>query len=240
MARVHQLLPAPGEVDLFTAYSQPHPGVRVNFVSSADGAATLDGRSDGLSGPADKRLFRVLRAVCDVVLVGAGTARIEKYGPVRPPAGHQRWRQEQGMPRVPPLAVASASLALDPDSSLFTDAIVRPLVLTGPDAPADRVRRLSTVADVLIGDGIAPWLAQLADRGLTRVLCEGGPRLFGSLLTAGHVDELCLTLSPILSRQAAVSIAEPAIQAPPAPLRLVHVLEEDGFLFLRYAADQGS
>ncbi len=233
---MRQLLPSADVVDPFVAYAQRHPGVRVNFASSVDGAATVDGRSDGLSSPADKQLFRVLRALCDVVMVGAGTARIEKYGPVRPPAEHRQWRLEHGMPPVPPLAVVSASLALDTAGPFFAEAAVRPLVLTGPDAPPDRVRVLSAVADVLVGDTVTSWLAQLADRGLARVLCEGGPRLFGSLLTAGHVDELCLTLSPILSRQAAISIAEPQVQSRPTPLHLVHVLTEDGFLFLRYAS----
>jgi riboflavin biosynthesis pyrimidine reductase len=193
---VQQLLPASGDADLFRAYAAPDPGVRVNFVTSLDGAATVDGRSDGLSSPADKTLFRLLRALSDVVLVGAGTARIEKYGPIRLAAEHQSWRADQGMPEVPPLAVVSASMDLDPDSTMFTEAVARPLILTGDDAPADRRERLLQVADVLPGDSVGTWLRLLAERGLTRVLCEGGPRLFGTLLGAGPVDELCLTLSP--------------------------------------------
>lgn len=233
---MHQLLPAPDEADLFSAYAQPGPGVRVNFVASIDGAATLDGRSGGLSSPADKRVFRVLRALADVVLVGAGTARIEKYGPVRLAPELRSWRQDHGLTAVLPLAVVSASLDLDPGSALFTETVARPLILTGEDAPADRRARLSEVADVLAGDSAAAWLRLLADRGLTRVLCEGGPRLFGTLLDEGLVDELCLTLSPLMTGQVAPHIAEQMTPAAPRRFDLEHVLEEDGFLFLRYAA----
>lgn len=225
-----------GDVDLFNVYAHPDPGVRVNFVASIDGAATLDGRSDGLSSPADKMLFRVLRALADVVLVGAGTARIEKYGPLRLPADLQGWREAHGIPAVPPLAVVSASLNLDPGSALFTEAVARPLILTRDDAPADRRARLSEVADILTGDSADTWLRQLADRGLARVLCEGGPRLFGTLIDEGLVDELCLTLSPLMAGQGAPHIAESMAPAAPRRFDLLHVLEEDGFLFLRYAA----
>jgi len=232
---VRQLQPVAGEVDLFSAYAQPDPGVRVNFVASVDGAATLDGRSEGLSGPADKKLFRVLRALSDVVLVGAGTVRKEKYGPVRLATEHRSWRQARGLPPVPTLAVVSASLDLDPGSTLFAEAGARPLILTRDDAPSDRRAELSQVADILSGDSVHAWLRLLADRGLTRVLCEGGPRLLGALVVEGHVDELCLTVSPSMVGQVAPRIAESAVQAAQRHCNLLHVLEEDGYLFLRYA-----
>jgi riboflavin biosynthesis pyrimidine reductase len=236
---MRQLLPVGGEVDLFTAYTQPAPGVRANFVASADGAATLDDRSAGLSGPADKRVFRVLRAVSDVVLVGAGTARAEGYGPVRVPPEHQEWRRAQGLPPAPALAVVSRSLDLDPSTPMFTAATARPLVLTGEEAPARRQQALSAVAEVITGDTAAAWIARLAERGLTHVLCEGGPRLFASLLAEDLVDELCLTVAPILARQHALSIVDQAGGATPLSLELAHVLEEDGFLFLRYTIRPG-
>ncbi len=230
---MRQLIPADRDVDLLTAYAQPAPGIRVNFVSSADGAATVDGRSAGLSGEADKSVFRVLRAISDVVLVGAGTVRTEGYGPVRLPPELQGWRQAQGLPPEPPLAVVSGSLDLDPGSRVLADATVRPIVLTGPDA-SERRQSLSAVADVIVGDSPAAWVGQLTERGLTRILCEGGPRLFGSLLSESLVDELCLTVAPLLARQQAPAIAEQAGGERPLPLVLVHVLSADGFLFLRY------
>lgn len=236
---MRQLQPSGESVDLFAAYAQSRPGVRVNFVAALDGAAALDGRSAGLSSAADKRVFRVLRAMADVVLVGAGTARIEGYGPVRLPAAHREWRLAHGMPPVPPLAVVSRSLALDPGSLLFTEAGVRPLILSDSDAPAAARQALAAVADIITGDSAADWLARLAERGLTRVLCEGGPTLFGSLLAEDLVQELCLTLSPTLTRQPSPGIVGERADQGPLGLELVHVLEEDGFLFLRYAVRHG-
>lgn len=233
---MRQLLPATDEADLFSAYAQPGPGVRVNFVASIDGAATLDGRSGGLSSQADKRVFRLLRTLADVVLVGAGTARVEKYGPVRLAPELQSWRQDHGLAPVPPLAVVSASLDLDPGSALFTEAVARPLILTRDDAPSDRRAGLSKVADVLTADSTSAWLRLLADRGLSRVLCEGGPRLFGTLLDDGLVDELCLTVAPVMAGQGAPRIAEQMVPAGPRRFGLLHVLEEDGFVFLRYTS----
>ncbi len=236
---MRQLQPSGDGVDLFAAYAQPRPGVRVNFVAAADGAATLDGRSEGLSSPADKLVFRVLRAMADVVLVGAGTARIEGYGPVRLPADHREWRLAHSMPPVPPLAVVSRSLALDPASRMFAEADVRPLILTCTDAPAAARQALAAVADIVTGDSPADWLARLSERGLTHLLCEGGPTLFGSLLDQDLVDELCLTLSPMLTRQHSPGIVEERGDQRPLRLDLLHVLEEDDYLFLRYAVRHG-
>jgi len=236
---MRQLQPGDEGVDLFAAYAQAGPGVRVNFVSALDGAATLDGRSGGLSGTADKLVFRVLRALADIVVVGAGTARTEGYGPVQLTDEHRRWRLANGMPPLPRLALVSRSLALDPAGRLFTEPDARPLILTGPDAPEPARQALAAVADIITGDDAAAWLAELADRGLTRVLCEGGPTLFGSLLAEDLVDELCLTLSPVLVRQQSPGITAHATGGEPLRLDLVHVLEEDGYLFLRYSVRRG-
>lgn len=231
---MHQLLPTATEVDLFTAYAQPEPGVRVNFVTSTDGAATLDGRSAGLSGPADRAVFHVLRAIADVVMVGAGTARVEGYGPVRPAPEHLAWRRAQGLAPVPPVAIVSGSLALDPASAMFTAAVARPIILTGPAPPADRLAVLEPLADVVRGHSAGDWLRALIARGLSRVLCEGGPRLFSSLLAGDHVDELCLTVAPLLAGPAELRMSAPEARAPTRGLDLVHVLADEGFLFLRY------
>jgi len=234
---LRQLTPKAIELDLFGLYAHSPATVRVNFVSSANGTATVDGRSAGLSGPGDRRLLQVLRALADVVVVGAGTVRAEGYGSVRPPGALQEWRRAHGMPPGPQLAVVSGSLALDPDSEVFSSTPVRPIILTGAHPPAARVDALSVVAEVVAADSPGRWLALLAERGMTRVLCEGGARLFGSLLAAGLVDELCLTLSPRLAAEDGPGVV--ARIAPPRPLSLMHVLEEDGFLFLRYAISRG-
>jgi riboflavin biosynthesis pyrimidine reductase len=86
---MRRLLPTPGDdVDLFEAYTPAgtfagagRPWVRVNMISSLDGAIAVRGRSGTLGGPPDRRLFMVLRSLADVIVVGAGTMRTEGYGP---------------------------------------------------------------------------------------------------------------------------------------------------------------
>jgi riboflavin biosynthesis pyrimidine reductase len=239
---VRRLLPDPpaelDDTDLAAAYAVPDAAhVRMNFVHSVDGAATVDGRSAGLGTPGDKRLFGLLRTLCDLVLVGAGTAVAERYGPTITSAEARAARRDRGLAEVPPLALVSASLHLDPTAPVFTETPVRPIVLTRANAPAGTRSQLERVADVITaGDDtvdLAEALRVLAARGLRRVLSEGGPRLFGSLHAAGLVDELCLTVSPRLVGSGARRIIDgPAAEL--ADLTLAHVLTEDGALFLRY------
>lgn len=242
---MQRLLPLPyaADVDLDEAYWIDAPGrqhVRGVMIATADGAAQAEGRAGGLAGPADKRLFALLRRHADVLLVGAGTARAEGYGGHRLSAEGRAWRRRQGLAEVAPLAVVSRSCSLDPAGPLFTDTEVRPLVLTCADAPAERVAALSERADVLVlGEAavdVAAALDVLAERGFRRVNCEGGPTLLAEVLAAGRLDELSLTMSPLLLAGPALRITQGPLVEPPARLELAHVLEEDGFLFLRYAA----
>jgi riboflavin biosynthesis pyrimidine reductase len=227
-----------GTADLVRAYAVRRPSVRVNFVSSADGAATLDGRSGGLGNANDQRILGLLRQLADVLVVGAGTLRAEGYGGLRVSADAVRWRVDHGLPEHPRLAVVSARLhGLGPEHPAFADAPVRPLVITIDAAPAGPRRALESVADVLTcGDetlDAAALPGLLAGRGLPGVLCEGGPTLFGALVAADRVDELCLTLSPMLAGPGPDRI----IAGPPSvPRRLAlqHVITDDELLFLRY------
>jgi riboflavin biosynthesis pyrimidine reductase len=235
---VHLLSPGP-PLDLpglYDLYDPPARSVRGGMVLSADGAAAHDGSSLPLSTPADKVVFRTLRAVADVVLVGAGTARAEDYGPIPVPEAARAWRGERGRPPRPPLAVVSRALDLDPGQRCFTGQ-VRPLIVTCAAAPPARRAALAEVADVVIAGeervDLAAALAALADRGLGRVLCEGGPSLLAGLVGAGLLDELCMTLSPLLAGTGPGMLA--AALPAPVPLELVHVLEEQGSLLLRYA-----
>lgn len=212
------------------------PGVRVNFVSSIDGAATHDGLSGGLSGPADKRRFELLRRVCDVVLVGAGTVRDEGYGPMRVSEASARWRVEHGMPEHPVFAIVSGHLDLDPGSRVFTEAPVRPIVVTSGRASA--LDRFEGLADLIVAGeqhvDLVAALESIRGRGLTRVLCEGGPTLFGSLLAADAVDELCITIAPSL--EAGDSRRISAGEVPQArAMRLDQVLRSADTLLLRYS-----
>lgn len=230
---MRRLVPDPTElVDLRAAYAVPDGRhVRANFAASADGAVTVDGRSRGLSSEADRDVFHLLRAMSDVVLVGAGTVRTENYGGAR-----------QGDHGTPPIAVVTRTLDLDPRSRLFTDTKVPPIILTCTSAPAERRAALTGIADVVeAGDDdvdLAEALDLLADRGLRRVICEGGPHLFGWLLAARSVDELCLTIAPLIAGGTAGRIVAGLQTQLTDPMTLLHVLDDDGHLFLRYAVNR--
>jgi riboflavin biosynthesis pyrimidine reductase len=188
----------------------------------------MDGKSGPLGGPADKLAFSTMRSLCDVVLVGAGTARAENYGSVKI-AG--RSPDEQ-----PPLALISRSLDVSPDARFFTEPGPRPLIITTAAAAApDWLRER---ADFVIAGqdhvDLSAALDQLAARGLAGVLCEGGPRLFADLARANLVDELCLTVAPLLAGPGRAGIlGGPAWQLP-VTLTLRSAVAADDVLLLRY------
>jgi riboflavin biosynthesis pyrimidine reductase len=228
--------------------SPDRPWVRANMIASADGASDLEGRSGGLGGPADRLLLQVLRSLADVILVGAGTARAEKYKPARESAMLPATRQ--GRPPTPPIAVLSASLDLDPEAPLLTRApdSARTIVITTEAAPARRRKEISRHADVIVAGAdrvtatSAVWA--LASRGYARILTEGGPALLAQLAAAGLLDELCLTISPVLAGGQARRILAggPAGDLPqglPETLRLGHVLADGAYLFCRYLRHSG-
>ena len=238
---MRRLLPDPGPLDgdaeLAGAYRlTAGRHLRVNFVAALDGAIRVDGRSGGLGSPGDRRVFQVLRALTDVVLVGAGTAAAEGYRPVLPDSAVGRLRAALDRPPVAPIAVVSRRASLDPADQLVTDAVVPTLLVTcGAADPGRRAALSAAGVDVLVcGDDdvdLPLALDRLADRGLEQVLCEGGPALFAAALAAGVVDELDLTIAPVLVGGAPGLL--PA--AVPATARLLQVLTEDDVLFTRYA-----
>jgi len=228
----------PGE--LLTRYTVPDRArthVRVNFVTSIDGAATHNGLTAGLNNEADHQVFHTLRMLSDVVLVGAGTVRQEGYEDLRVTPSQSRWRTEQGLPPHPVMAVISRSLDLDPAAPLFTRAPVRPLLFTTADAPAQQRRALMNVADVVTAgtDVVEPAqvVAELSRRGLPQILSEGGPVWFAAMIEAGVIDEMCLTLSPLLEGGRATRIARGGRQRS-TPMSLVSVLRAEDMLILRY------
>jgi len=212
------------------------PALRVNFVSSVDGAATRDGLSGGLGDAADRRYFELLRRVADVVLVGAGTVRAEGYGPMRVSDDSVAWREAHGLTPHPVFAIVSGSLDLDPASRIFSEAPVRPIVVTTPGRDVAAFAEVADVVQTGVGERIDAVAAidALRGRGLARILCEGGPHLFGSLLAADVVDELCVTLEPSLEAGESRRIAA-GILPEPRGLELVHVLRSGSTLLLRYA-----
>jgi riboflavin biosynthesis pyrimidine reductase len=237
---MRRLLPTYAEtVDLHAAYAYPdhRPWLRANMVASVDGAATLGGRTGGLSGPADRALFATLRALADVVLVGAGTVRAEKYRPADPSPDRLAERARRGVPPAPVIAVVSQRLDLDPAAPLFAKADPPTIVVTSAAAPADRIALLGDVADLLVvGEhhvDVGHAIDALVNRGLPRILCEGGPTLLRHVAAAERLDELCLTVSPHLVGGHALRILDGDLLLPPQKLELSQVLEDDGFLFIR-------
>ncbi|MFF2652200.1 pyrimidine reductase family protein [Streptomyces sp. NPDC058045] len=232
--------------ELAEAYAYPQETgpaaswLRANMVSTLDGAGQHDGHSAPLSGTADMRIFGVLRALADVIVVGAQTVRQEEYRPARAREAFAGRRAAAGQGPAPAIAVVSASLDLDFSLPLFSRPLVPTLVVTGARAPEDRVSaaRAAGVEVVAAGEGAgadpARVVGALAQRGLTRLLLEGGPRLLGEFVAVDAVDELCLTVSPMLAAGQAQRIAGGPAVAVPSRLELVSVLEEDGFLFTRY------
>ncbi|HTC82247.1 MAG TPA: pyrimidine reductase family protein, partial [Acidimicrobiia bacterium] len=196
------------------------------------------GRSGALGGPADKRLFAVLRALADVILVGAGTVRAEGYGPARLDERAQDHRSRWGLASVPAIAVVTRACRLDWDAPFFTAATHRPIVVTHRRAPAAEAVRASRVADVLVAGesqvDLARAVTMLGERGFAHVLAEGGPSLNGALAGAGVLDELCLTVAPRLVAGDAKRILTGPPLTPPPELTLRSLCEEDGYLFLRY------
>lgn len=217
-------------------YGRPaDPTLRVNFVTSIDGAVELDGHSAGLSGGPDKRVFGILRMLCDALVVGAGTLRHEGYRALRLDERRQAWRMAAGLPAYPTLVVVSGALDLDPRQAAFADAPVRPVILTHRRAP--HRPDLAEVADlVAVGEDsidLRAAVALLRGRGHHQLLCEGGPMLFGGLNAADLVDEVCLTVSPLLTGAGSGRItAGPT--SPPRTMALRHVLAADDVLLLRY------
>jgi riboflavin biosynthesis pyrimidine reductase len=233
------------------------------MIGSLDGAVAFAGRSGQLGGPADQRLFFALRSQADLVMVGATTAREEHYGQARLADEVQRARVARGQVPLPPVAVVTRSGHLEGADRLFREEGPRPIVITSADVAAGGLDGLSAKADVIFAGApggpvdLGSALETLAARGVSHVVCEGGPGLNTSLAAAGAVDELCLTLSPKLAgcvggrlvggwlgsgsqwlAQAAPGDGTSPVDGPPitrlAEMQLAHVLEEDGFLFLRH------
>lgn len=246
---------------LYAADERPappgRPWVVAGMVSSADGASALDGTSGGLGNRTDRLVLRAVRAIADVILVGAATVRAERYGvpgrrPEQPagpdPGGSGSGR---GLGDRPRLAIVTASCDLPASLPCFGDPHHRPLVLTGRADPVGggepgtaRCAVLEDHAEVVrVGATPRPdvraVIGALGDRGARVVVCEGGPSLLGQLVAADLVDELCLTVAPLLVGGEARRIAAGPEVAPPVALALTRVLESEGYLFLRYARPVG-
>lgn len=243
---MRRLAPTPPSDDLDTDalaahYAYPTEGaIRANMVASVDGAVTLDGRAKGISNDIDWQLFGLQRALADVIVVGAGTARAEGYGPARVRAELAPLRAASGQPPVPRLAIVTRSGDLDPSADFFGGTSPT-LVITRAALPAGRLAALREVAEVLVcGDqevDLAEARRQLHELSLRRVLTEGGPHLLGALAASDLLDEIALTVTPVVVGGDARRI----VSSPDAHLRtqaLAGALEHEGTLFLHYRRDR--
>ncbi len=246
-----RLIPQPvldvDPMDLYPTLPRPAPAgrpwVMVNMIASTDGAIAVDGLSEPLGNDADQAVFSAIRACPDWILVAAGTARIERYDLPRPSGRARSARAAAGRAERTRLAVVSATLNLDPELPMFSDR--RPgeepvLILTGQHAPADAVGRLESVAEVVSLDSVRPHPAQmlreLHRRGAQVVLCEGGPTLNAQFADAGLIDELCLSIAPLIAGGAGPRLTSGSNLESPVAMRLDHVLEAQDTLFTRYLA----
>lgn len=237
LKRLHE---ASGPIDLldmvFAEAREPSdkPWFLYNMVSSVDGATAVRGGSTALNDEDDKSLFAALRAVPDVVLAGAGTVRAEDYGPIVLDEERKARRLEAGLDETPELAIPTRSLNLDLDMRVFSDPEHKPVIITGEDAPEDRVSELSGVADVRQIANLDPHSIVDALGATNVVLCEGGPSLNGQLISAGYIDEMRLTISPLIAVGESSRVAHGDAMDPPAEMGLDSVLVGDRALFLRY------
>jgi riboflavin biosynthesis pyrimidine reductase len=239
---VRRLVPDPVDpVDLIDAYRYPAGAtwLRANMIASADGAATIDGRAGGLGNAADQQVLGLLRALADVVIAGAGTVTAEGYGPARAREQYQGLRAAAGQPPAPTMVVVSQRLQLDFESKYFAQASQPPIVVTSEAAPADRLLAARKVAEVVIAGRVAvsPGLMveALVARGHRRLLCEGGPTLLGAVAAGGVLDELCLTIAPMLIGGPSRRVLEGPLLDPAPKLTLTQLLQDDDdLLYARY------
>lgn len=243
-ARVHGPLPLSGadrlsEEDLLRAY--PWPGsarwVRAMMVTTLDGASAGPDRLSGsVSSPADQLIFNAVRRDADAVLIGAGTFRAEQYTPMQAKPADTARREAAGQLPAPVVAVVSGSLDLPWELPFWTESACRPVVLTHAGADAKRLETARAHADVIVLDETAPTaiIEALVERKLTRIICEGGPRLLHDLVAVDLVDEADITVSPLF----AGTENSPSTPALPqvAEFRLAHVLHGDDTLMMRYLA----
>ncbi len=250
MVSMQQVWPQPRPaVDHLEVYEQaprPHsperPWVMLCMITAVDGAVSVQGRSGALGGPADWAVLSTLRGCADAIVVGAGTARNEDYGPPCLGAQVQERRRRRGQEALPLLAVVSASGDLDPTARLF-GGDRRPRLYLATAAAAPRREALAEVADVrTAGAGMvepAAVVADLAGEGRSLILLEGGPRLNAHFARADLIDELCVTRSPLLAG-GGPGLLEGEPPAAPLGLHLDRLLVADGMVFARYLRRAGA
>ena len=227
------------DAQVVAAYPWP-PGrrwVRAMMVTTLDGAAAgPDGLSGSISGDADQAVFAAVRRHADAVLIGAATLRAERYKPMRAKEEHAEARREQGLAAAPRLVIVSGSMELPWSEPVFSESTLPPLILTGTNADPAALARVPGTCEVvtLAGDSVnaAAVLDAMEERGLRRIVCEGGPTLLHELVSADLLDEADITVSPVFTGTN-TSPHTPGLRGV-AEFELAQVLTADGFLMARY------
>ncbi len=227
------------EVARSYAWPEARPWVRAMMVTTLDGAsAGSDGLSDSVSSDADQVIFAAVRRYADAVLVGSGTLRTEQYTPMKANPADAGQREADGQRAAPVVAVVSGSLKLPWELPIWTESTHRPLVITEAGADEDRLAEAQKHADVVILDEVTPQtiVDALIERGLRRIVCEGGPQLLRNLVEAGVVDEADITLAPLF----AGTENSPSTNSLPdvSHFGLEQVLQGEGTLMMRYLAQR--
>lgn len=227
-------------MDLASLYPWPEgPWLRSMMVMTLDGATVgADGLSGSISGSADKRVFMEARRLADVVLVGAGTIRAERYRPMISKPQWQEARSAVGLAPAPRIVVVSGRLDLPWDEPMFTESTLPVMVATTTNVDAARLevaRRHSEV--VQVGEGsvdVQALVALLHERGASRIVCEGGEALLDALVQRDLVDEMDLSISPLFAGGGHLPDAARTIRAPYPRFSLAHQFEDEGFVFCRF------
>jgi riboflavin biosynthesis pyrimidine reductase len=214
---------------------EDRPRVLVDMVSSADGRATVGGSSRVLGGAADLALLLELRTIADAVLIGGATVRAEGYARLVGAPERRERRRGAGLAEDPPAVLVSRNMDLPWDAGLFAAPEQPVLVYTSLETPAPPALVAPVEAVHLAPLTLAAALADLRRRGVRCLLCEGGPTLNRALLAAGLVDELFLTISPVLAgdRSAPTIVGGEALPEA-VDLALRWVCHVEGELYLRY------
>jgi len=240
---MQRLLPNPGPttveqqlsgLDLIDLAYDDRPYVVVNFATTLDGRAAIEGRSGAIGSETDTEMLQMLRTRVDAVMIGAGTMRAERYGRIVSDPALRARRERIGLSHDPLAVIVSGRLDLPWDAPLFTDGGGRVLIFTASEAEPPQTETPVRVERHEVGVDIAEALRHLREeRGIRALLCEGGPGLHNQLQATGLVDELFLTIAPKLPGGQEPRILEGEL--PQIGLwELAWLLEERSELFARY------
>lgn len=222
-------------------YGDPPSGIRANMVLTPDGAGAFHGRTKAITDDSDQRLLGYLRSHADAIMVGAATIQAEHYGPVRLRAEARAKREQDGYSAAPPLVVVTGRANLPATLPVFAPDGPRTIIATLAKS-AEQATELRDVADIIVvGEeelDLGRLIDALAERGLRRILCEGGPYLLSQLIEEDLVDDMCLTLSPYLAGSQPTTTQPASDRLAPTRLALRHVLVHEDLLYLRYSRDK--